>query len=145
MTHHIKPQMLPGAPAPDGEPGRVYSLVNDAGMEVQLLDLGATWLGCKVPVSGKLREVILGVDCMDDYLAQAACRGATIGRYANRIAEGKCLIDGERVQLHANEGPHCLHGGPEGFHRRRWLVKYASARELTFALTSPHGDQDDPV
>ncbi len=70
--------------------------------------------------------------------------GSTVGRYANRIAGARFLLDGQPVQLAPNEGPNQLHGGPDGFDRRTWDVMETSPSCVTFGLTSPAGDQGYP-
>jgi aldose 1-epimerase len=70
--------------------------------------------------------------------------GKTIGRYANRIARGAFALDGATFALLTNEGPNTLHGGPDGFSKRTWDVAGRSAASVTFALSSPDGDQGFP-
>ena len=83
-------------------------------MMVQFMDWGATWLSCKVPVNGELREVLLGCK-VEDYPHQTAYLGASVGRYANRIANAQFELGERTIQLVANQGKHQLHGGKEGF------------------------------
>lgn len=70
--------------------------------------------------------------------------GATVGRYANRIAGAVFALDGVGHRLVANEGDTCLHGGPDGFDRRDWSVTGADATSATLRLVSPDGDQGFP-
>ncbi|EJS89287.1 galactose-1-epimerase, partial [Pasteurella multocida subsp. multocida str. Anand1_cattle] len=72
----------------DGQPFQLVTLSNAKGMSIQVMDWGATWLSCKVPVQNQLREVLLGCQ-LEDYPKQQVYLGATIGRYANRIANGR--------------------------------------------------------
>ena len=72
-------------------------------MTVQFKDWGATWLSCKVPVNGELREVLLGCK-VEDYPHQTAYLGASIGRYANRIANAQFELGERTIQLVANQG-----------------------------------------
>ena len=81
--------------APDGQPYQLVQLTNSNGMTVQFMDWGATWLSCKVPVNGELREVLLGCKG-EDYPHQTAYLGASVGRYANRIANAQFEL-GERT------------------------------------------------
>lgn len=108
--------------APDGQPYQLTRLQNAGGMTVTLMDWGATWLSAVLPLtSGEKRELLLGCRSAADYQRQGAYLGATVGRYANRIANASLPIDGKSHALLANQGAHQLHGGPDGFHARRWL------------------------
>lgn len=107
--------------APDGHPFELTELYNKAGMSVTLMDWGATWLSAILPLKGgEKRELLLGCQTPTDYLHQAAYLGATVGRYANRIANAQITVDGEILHLIPNQGVNQLHGGLEGFHARRW-------------------------
>ncbi|OOF37706.1 galactose-1-epimerase [Rodentibacter heidelbergensis] len=128
--------------APDGRPYQLISLQNEKGMRIQLMDWGATWLSCQVPVKGELREVLLGCK-IEHYPIQQAYLGTTVGRYANRIAKAQFELNGEIVQLVANQGEHQLHGG-EGFDKRRWEMQKCGENSVRFFLSSPDGDQGFP-
>jgi aldose 1-epimerase len=122
--------------------GDVVTLRKDGGIALDVMSLGATWLGCTVPVGGVQRQVLLGRQSAREPLAQAAYLGATIGRYANRISEASLRGDGGGLRLVPNPGSrHQLHGGPEGFDKRIWKVESRSDHEASFTLTSPDGDQ----
>lgn len=130
----------------EGSDLTLITLTNRRGMQVQLMDLGATWLSCVLPVSGESpREVLLGVDNLSDFDRQSCYMGSTIGRYANRIANGRYRDqDGVEVRLSANHQGNCLHGGEQGFDRRRWTVIAQSDSAVRFALHSAKGDQGFP-
>ncbi|PJG84499.1 galactose-1-epimerase [Conservatibacter flavescens] len=118
---------------------QIIRLTNSHGMVIELMDWGATWLSCQVPVNGELREVLLG--CRpQDYRHQQAYLGATIGRYANRIANSRFLLNGKWVELTPNQGEHQLHGG-NGFDKRTWQVEKCGQNFVEFSLFSPDGDQ----
>lgn len=119
--------------APDGEPFQIVTLTNENGMTIQVMDWGATWISCKVPLKGEQREVLLGCQ-PDDYPVQSAYLGASIGRYANRIANA------EQLGLTTNQGPHQLHGGM-GWDKVRWKLDFFSESSVTFSHFSPDGDQ----
>ncbi len=86
--------------APDGQPYRLLTLRNNAGMVVTLMDWGATLLSARIPLSdGSVREALLGCASPECYQDQAAFLGASIGRYANRIANSRYTFDGETVTL----------------------------------------------
>ncbi|WP_343465025.1 galactose-1-epimerase [Pantoea sp.] len=129
--------------APDGQPWRITVLRNRNGMVATFMDWGATWLSARVPMQdGSVREALLGCATPSDYLHQEAYLGATIGRYANRIAHAQ--LTPLARQLAANQGAHQLHGGPEGFDKRRWQIVSQSEQVVHYRLDSPDGDQGYP-
>lgn len=131
--------------APDGQPWRLITLRNGAGMVVTLMDWGATLLSAQVPLNdGSLREALLGCAGPEQYPQQAAFLGASVGRYANRIADSRYTLSGEVVTLTPSEGVNQLHGGPDGFDKRRWRIVDQSDCSVLFALESPDGDQGFP-
>ncbi|MFV8907735.1 galactose-1-epimerase [Serratia fonticola] len=133
------------AVAPDGQPFILTTLKNAAGMTVTFMDWGATWLSALLPLkSGEQRELLLGCQNPQDYLRQGAYLGATVGRYANRIAHASLNIDGKPHPLIANQGEHQLHGGPNGFHARRWQIVKQDEQQVVYQLHSPDGDQGFP-
>ncbi|MDP4509855.1 aldose epimerase family protein [Nonomuraea turcica] len=102
-------------------------------------------LGCIVrslEVSG--RNVVLGLDSVEDYLTRSRYFGAVVGRYGNRIANGRFTLDGVEYRLPVNNGLNSLHGGLEGFDRKVWTVQDLSGDAVTLTLTSPDGDQGYP-
>ncbi|KMK83702.1 galactose-1-epimerase [Pectobacterium brasiliense] len=131
--------------APDGQPFQLTTLQNQAGMRVRLMDWGATWLSCELPLpEGEVREVLLGCASPEQYPRQSAYLGASIGRYANRIAKATFSRETETFHLVPNQNEHQLHGGPEGFHARRWRIASQDATQVTYQLHSPDGDQGYP-
>lgn len=137
--------LTPDSHAPDGQPWRITTLRNAGGMVATFMDWGATWLSARVPMNdGSVREALLGCATPSDYLSQTAYLGATVGRYANRIAGSTISRDGQTFHLAANQGAHQLHGGPEGFDRRRWQIVRQAAQEVEYRLDSPAGDQGYP-
>ena len=124
---------------------RVFELDDGAGLRVALMDIGATWLSCRLRLpEGGERELLLGHARPQDHLREGGFLGVLIGRYANRIAGARFRLDGIEHALAANEGRHQLHGGPRGFHSLRWQVLDAGPRELRLRLVSPEGDQGFP-
>ena len=113
------------------------------GPVLQVLPLGATVHRLEVGARVR-RNVVLGHPGTDDYLASADFVGGTIGRYANRIAEGRFELDGVEHRVGLNDRGHHLHGGPDGFHRRVWDVVSRSDDEVVLGLESPDGDQGFP-
>lgn len=132
--------------APDGQPWQQVTLRNKSGMTVTVADWGATLLSAEVPLAdGSLRRPLLGCAKLEDYARQAAFLGASVGRYANRIGHSRFPLDGQVVNVTpSNDAGHQLHGGPEGFDKRRWRIVRADEQEVLFALTSPDGDQGFP-
>lgn len=131
--------------AADGQPYRVITLRNANGVVVTLMDWGATLLSARIPMKdGSVREALLGCASPEQYTEQAAFLGASIGRYANRIANSRYTLDGQTVELAPSQGKNQLHGGPEGFDKRRWAIASQNPTEAVFTLTSPDGDQGYP-
>jgi aldose 1-epimerase len=90
-------------------------------MTVDLLDYGGIVVSIRVPDrAGQFDDVVLGFDTLEDYTARSPFFGATIGRYANRIARGRFTLDGVAHTLATNNGPNHLHGGPRGWDKVIW-------------------------
>ncbi len=125
-----------------------YTLANDHGMTVQVLNLGGIIQSIKVPDRwGQLADVVLGCDTVQDYERQSAYLGAIIGRYANRIARGRLNIQGTEYQLACNNGPNHLHGGNEGFSHRLWHCEPYENHDacgIKLTLFSPDGEEGYP-
>jgi aldose 1-epimerase len=131
---------------PDGRAVTRYTLGGPAGLRLRVLDLGAVVQELWVPDrEGRVANVVLGFADVDGYVAAAAdFYGAVVGRFANRIAGAEVVLDGTAYRLSANDGPHALHGGTDGFHRRLWEVDRADDTSITLSLRSPDGDQGFP-
>ncbi|WP_022941632.1 galactose-1-epimerase [Psychromonas hadalis] len=137
-------EQMQQTPFLDGLPANIFTLTNKLGSTISLMDVGATWLSCKIQIQGKGREVLLGINSMQKHLKQQAYLGATVGRYANRIKAGKFVINGKQFQTSVNQAENTLHGGVEGFDKRRWQVAEQLNDKITFSLTSRDGDQGFP-
>lgn len=131
-------------PFSDGLPANVFTLSNQHGSSISIMDVGATWLSCKIQMLDESREVLLGVDSMQKHLNQSVYLGATIGRFANRIKHGKFAINGALFQVSRNQMGNTLHGGVEGFDKRRWQVVEQTNNKIIFLLFSKDGDQGFP-
>ncbi|WP_084108491.1 aldose epimerase family protein [Knoellia aerolata] len=131
---------------PGGEPVSAFTLASETGLELTVLDLGATVQSIRLPNGeGRSVEVVLGYDDVAGYVSPTnPYLGATVGRYANRIAGASFTLDGVTYAVSANEGPTCLHGGVDGFHARVWTVTDHGPDSLTLELVSPDGDQGFP-
>lgn len=128
----------------DGQKAKVFTLTNKQGSSISLMDIGATWISCKIQLESEKREVLLGVNSLAKHLKQEAYLGATVGRYANRIAQGKFAIEGQQFQLDKNQGENTLHGGSGAFDKRRWQVLDEKTDQITFQLVSVDGEQGFP-
>jgi aldose 1-epimerase len=125
----------------------LHTLTNKNGMSVSIMDYGATVVSIVVPDrAGHLTDVALGFDRFTPYLHQDAFFGATIGRYANRIAHGRFSLDHITYQLPINNGLNTLHGGTRGFDQRVWKEEAVDSDvpAIRFSLLSADGDQGFP-
>ena len=128
----------------DGTPVERYVLRSDA-LEVAVLTYGGIVQSLHAPDrDGRRADVVLGFDDVRRYQDASPYFGALIGRYANRIAEGRFELDGRTYELPVNNGPNTLHGGTEGFDKRVWAAEELPGG-LRLTLTSPDGDQGFPA
>ena len=121
-------------------------LENKRGMKVALSDFGARVVSILVPdKDGNMVDVVLGYDHIDKYVnSNERYHGATIGRFANRIANAKFKIGENSYQLEANNGTNALHGGTVGFHDRVWSRRVNNRHQVDFHLVSPDGEDGFP-
>lgn len=131
---------------PDGSRITSWTLRNRNGMEVEILNLGATIRRISFPMrSGESLDVVLGYNDIGGYLQDRAWIGAVAGRVAGRITGGRLAINGNLHQLPINDPPNHLHGGPDSFHRKLWRGEVSEGRDaIRLVLSSPHGDQGYP-
>ncbi len=133
---------------PDGKIVDLYTLTNDNGMTAKISNFGATLVSLVVPdKSGTIADVVLGFDTFEDYLVDDKFLGVTVGRYANRIAAGKFVIDGAEYHLEKNDGENHLHGGSRGFYRVLWETGTISLKNevgLRMKYFSKHLDAGYP-
>ncbi len=121
----------------------MFSLKNKNGLSLEMLEYGAVLRSLIVPDrNGEPGDIVLGYDGEAGYRNDRACMGATIGRYANRIANASFELNGVTYTLPRNEGNNCLHGG-EGFHKRKWTGSMTE-KGIRMSLVSPDGDQGFP-
>jgi aldose 1-epimerase len=123
-----------------------YTIQNEKGMVVKVLNYGGTITDLVVPDrNGKFENVVLGFDTLEEYLqADNPYIGATIGRYANRIARGTFKIGENEYHLLPNNNGHSLHGGAKGFDRVMWDVEILSDNSLKMSYFSPDGEEGFP-
>lgn len=133
---------------PDGKAVEVYTLKN-SDLSVRITTYGARIVSLESKDrDGKFADVVLGYDSVDGYLAEAAANkktyfGAIVGRYGNRIRDGKFTIDGHHYQIPPNNNGMALHGGPNGFDEKLWTAKEIPDG-VEFTLVSPDGDMGFP-
>ncbi len=132
----------------DGKQVTLYTLSNNQGNTVELIDYGAIVVSINVPDrSGKKTNVTAGFSSIDGYLERHPYFGATVGRFCNRIAMGKFSLEGKSYSLAVNNGPNHLHGGEVGFDKRMWQVaevKSDNSVGLKFTYVSPDGEEGYP-
>ena len=124
---------------------QLYTLKNVNGMEVCITNFGARIVSIMVPdKNGDMTDVVLGFDNIEDYIQIPTDFGATIGRYANRIGQGKITIDGQEIQLPQNNYGHCLHGGPTGWQNQVFKANQKDSKTIVLTVESPDGDNNFP-
>jgi aldose 1-epimerase len=132
----------------EGRSVDLYTLTNRKGSEAKITTYGATLVSLKVPDrNGKVDDVVLGFDDIDGYLKGTAFFGATVGRYANRIAKGHFTLNGVQYQLAINNEPNHLHGGVKGFDKVIWSAKPLNLKNgvgLTLSYLSHDGEEGYP-
>ena len=122
-------------------------LVNKCGSELTITNYGATIVSLMVPDKDmKMTDVVLGYRSLDDYInAEKVYLGAVCGRYANRIAKGRFVLDGVVFdQLAVNNGPNHLHGGIKGFDSMVWDMQQINNQEVMLKYTSVDGEEGYP-
>lgn len=129
----------------DGKPTALYVLKNKNGAEACVTNYGGRLVSVMVPdKSGKMTDVVLGYDKIADYVASSGNFGALIGRYGNRIAQGKFSLDSVDYELPHNDNNHCLHGGPEGYHAQMWDAKQLNDQVVELTYLSKDGEAGFP-
>jgi aldose 1-epimerase len=152
---HSKPIPVTKTPfgrLPGGETATRYRLEAADGLAVEICDFGGTILRIEVPdAQGHSTNVALGFDSLDEYLAGSPFFGCLVGRYANRIAGGKFMLDGREVALTVNKErngiPFQLHGGNAGFDKKLWasaIVGGDDGPAIELRLTSKDGEEGYP-
>lgn len=129
------------------DPIKTFGLSARNGLEVTLLDYGATLQSIRVPTADGPVEVLLNYPDPQDYRGEPFCLGSTVGRYAGRIGAAKFRLGDELYLLDRNDADHghCLHGGSGGFHQKTWAVdEDPNSNAVAFEIESPDGDQGFP-
>jgi aldose 1-epimerase len=152
LCAHASAGVRPIIKAPFGSVGDrnvdIYTLTNANGIEARIMTYGATIVSLKTPDrAGHFKNIVLGFDSVEPYVAGVPYFGATVGRYANRIAGARFVLDNATYKLAQNDGPNSLHGGAKGFDKRVWTAtpretKEGPALELTYV--SAAGEEGYP-
>jgi aldose 1-epimerase len=141
------PAAVPWGQTPSGDPIFIYTLVNQKGMEAKVTNFGAILVSLKTTDRhGALGDVVLGYDTFEQYLNTRRYFGATVGRYANRIAKGLFTLDGQTYTLAHNNGENSMHGGVHGFHKAVWeaLAIAGPPQAVEFTYLSADGEEGFP-
>ena len=132
----------------DGTAVDIYTLTNSNGLEARITNYGGIVVSLKVPDrDGKLDDVVLGYDAVDEYIKASPYFGALIGRYGNRIAKGRFTLDGKEYTLATNNDENHLHGGLQGFDKVVWKARAMLGDRgpgLTLSYLSPDGEEGYP-
>ena len=141
-------QQAPFGKTKDGKPVKVYTLTNARGASARIMNYGAVLIQLKMPdKDGNMGDVVLGLDSVKPYEGTVPYFGATVGRYANRIAKGRFSVGGKSYKLAINNGPNSLHGGLKGYDKRVWKavpLTTSSGPSLTLLLTDKAGTEGYP-
>ena len=131
-----------------GEAVDLFTLQNTAGGRIQITNFGGIIVSAQLPDRmQQLAEITLGFDDLTGYLTNPPTFGGIVGRYANRIGFGKFSLAGKTYYLAKNNGPHHLHGGLDGFHKKVWaaeIVDNNGTKSLQLSYTSPNGEEGYP-
>jgi aldose 1-epimerase len=129
----------------DGVPVVEVTIASKAGAVAKILTWGAVLRDLVVPTRAGPQRVVLGLNSLADYQAHSPSFGAVPGRFANRIANGRFMLDGVVYVLNVKPGEkHTLHGGPHGFGKRVWQLGGHDSSSVTLTLQSPDGDAGFP-
>ncbi len=126
----------------------LYTLINDHGMKVSITNYGGIVVSLFTPDRyGDVGDVVLGFDTIEEYEKHNPYFGCLVGRFGNRIANGKFILDGPTYTLAQNDGNNHLHGGLKGFDKKVWISKAKETEEgpaLVLKYTSPDGEEGYP-
>jgi len=129
---------------PTGEEVLIFSLSNNQGVEVKIINYGGIIVAINVPDrEGKMGDIALGHDSLEGYVHRSRYFGALVGRYANRIAQGRFHLHGIEYRLATNNGPNHLHGGLRGFDKVVWKAE-ANDNGLRLTYLSRDGEEGYP-
>ncbi len=133
---------------PDGTTVDLFTLTNKNGLEAKISNYGGIVVSLFTPdMNGKMEDIVLGFDSLDEYVKDTPYFGSIVGRYGNRIAKGRFELKGKTYNLAKNDGENHLHGGLKGFDKVVWeAVPDTSSGEASLNLTyvSPDGEEGYP-
>lgn len=132
----------------DGRKVDLYTMSNAVGLEIGVITYGGIITSIKAAdKAGKIDDVALGFNTLEEYVKDSPYFGCITGRYANRIANGRFKLDGKEYKLAQNNGGNHLHGGNEGFNKRIWdaeVISCSGGPALELRYTSPDGEEGYP-
>lgn len=132
----------------DSRKVNLYVLSNANGLTARVISYGAILIALEIPDrNGKFADVVLGYDTLQEYISDKWYLGATVGRYASRIAKGRFLLNGTTYSLAINDSPNHLHGGVKGFNKVIWNSEAAETEDgpsVTFTYLSKDGEEGYP-
>ncbi len=130
-SHTLSVDRAPFGVTQSGEPVDLYTLKNANGLTAKVITYGAIIYALETPDrNGRMDNVNLNRETLLEYETKGGGFGALIGRYANRIAKGKLLLDGHEYSLPLNNGPNHIHGGPANFSKRNWKAEPIRERDF---------------
>lgn len=130
----------------DGKKINLFYLTNKNNLRAAITNYGARMVSLHVPdKTGKPTDIILGFNSINGFMTSGEkYYGAIVGRYGNRIAQGKFSLDGKKYQLDINNSPNSLHGGGTGFHSRIWDAVQPDSQSVILSYVSVDGEEGYP-
>jgi aldose 1-epimerase len=129
----------------NGKQVSLYTLKNKNGLSIDITNYGAKIIRLFVPdKNGKLDDIVMAFDSIDEVIENEIYFGAVCGRFANRIKDGQFSIDGVEYTLPINNGTNSLHGGVHGYNEKVWTVESVTEQVLVLSLLSPDGEEGYP-
>jgi len=134
---------------PDGRQVKIFTLTNKNGLKARVTEYGAILVSMETPdKTGKLADLTHGYDTLEGWLTNTSYFGATVGRFGNRIKDGKFTLDGKEYTLETNNDPGgipcALHGGLKGFDKVVWSGRITDENVVEFSYLSKDGEEGSP-
>lgn len=141
--NEVKPEVY--GELPDGREVKIFTLTNRHGLIAKVMEYGAILVSLEVPdACGHSADVTLGYETLEGWLENSSYFGATVGRFGNRIKEGRFTLDGKAYSLATNNGPNHLHGGKMGFDKVLWAGTIVEKNQVEFRYFSKDGEGGYP-